>query len=205
MKNNTKIFNFLKIFLFFIISIYIIANTLSLFICYYTASKLPDVGAQEFLRIKIYGSTYSSTGNTISASFSLVDSNGYDLAVIERSWSGSYLAVQFSDVKIKEKHYTFPSRIYGKNKIIEEKSEQKKGTNLVKYYNINNQCRLFGYGYTTEDRKNFYRLSSFVTKKYPLLYFGQVNNFSVDLSNCRPDRYYSIGTNGKGEIIVTEI
>ena len=205
MKHSIKVSKIVKIFLLICISLYIVATLSSHFFCYYTAEKLPEPIPQEFLRIKLYGSSYSSTGNTVSGAFTLVDCNGYELATIERSWSGSYIGVEFLDYNFRGTHYVFPSKLYGKNQVIQQKSEPKSGSNLVRYYNINKQCKLYGQGYTDKDRRNFYKLSSYMDKNYPIIDFGQVSKITIDLSGCRTDRYYSIGTNGQGQIYITEI
>lgn len=188
-----------------IVIAYVLLTVSSYLLCLNTVKQLPAIKKQEFLRVKVYGSTYSETGNTISAIFSLMDSSENEIATIERSWSGSYLAVEFAEVKIQDKIYTFPSKIYSKNKIIQEKEEVKRGTNLEKYYNFNNQCMLFTKGYTVEDRRNFYRLSKYATEKYPLFNLGQIRTYSVDLSNCKPYKYYSVWADSKGKVYVSEI
>lgn len=205
MKKRKSIFYCIFSFFIAIFLVYGVLTIASYFMCLNTVKQLPVFKGQEFLRVKIYGSTYSETGNTVSAMFSLMDSGENDIATIERSWSGSYLAVQFAEVKIQDKNYTFPSRIYSKNRIIEEKEEVKRGTNLEKYYNYNNQCMLFTKGYSDEDRRNFYRLSKYATEKYPLFNLGQVRTYSIDLSDCKPYRYYSVSADSTGKVIVSEL
>ena len=205
MKKNKCIFYILISVFSALIIVYMLLTLFSYFRCLNTVKRLPNFRGQEFLRVKIYGSTYSDTGNTISAIFSLMDSDENDIATIERSWSGSYLAVEIAEVKIQDKIYVFPSKIYSKNNIMEEKEEIKRGTNLEKYYNYNNQCMLFNKGYTDTDRRNFYRLSKYATEKYPLFNLGQISTYSVDLSNCKPYKYYSVSADSCGKITVTEL
>lgn len=174
------------------------------------ATSLPSNIPQEFLRIKIYGSSseiegVGSAGSTVSGTFSIIDSNGNEIAVIERSWSGSYLAVEFARVGVDGKYFIFPSRIYGKNRIIEERRERSHGTLLEKYYDDYGQCMLLGYGSTLRQRKLLYRIAVFSTGKYHVPGFGLVSRFSIDLSGCRPDRYYSIGFNADGGYVIEEL
>lgn len=199
------IINALITFFIFAVVTYLFLTFSCYVVCLHTVNKLPEPRNQEFLRVKLYGSTYSDTGNTVSAIFSLMDSNENEIATIERSWSGSYLAAEFVFITIQSRRYGFPLRIYGKNKIVEEKIEKKQGTNLEKYYNYNNQCMLFAQGYTDEDRKNFYRLSKYATRKYPFFNLGQIGVYSVDLSACKPYRYYSVGINKSGKIYIEEL
>lgn len=206
MKKNYKLFIKVLLFLTFSISLFYVLFSLIVYIsCYYSSKKVNSNQYQEFLRIKIYGSSSNFEGNTISGTFSIIDSNGNEIAVIERSWKGSYLAVEFAELKINNKQYIFPSRIYGKNQIIEGKSERKYGTRLEKYYNDNNQCMLLGYGSRYSERKALYKLSSFTTKQIPFIDFGNISNYTIDLSNCEPDEYYTIRKDYKGNIIIQKL
>ena len=173
--------------------------------CYNAAATIPENIPQEFLRIKIYGSSSDTDGNSVSGTFSIIDSNGNEIAAIERSWSGSYLSVEFARVGIQGKYFVFPSRIYGKNRIIEERRERTLGTLLEKYYDDYGPCMLIGYGSSLKNRKYLYRITSFATGKYPVPTFGLVSRFSIDLSGCRPERYYSISFNGDGSYTLSEL
>ena len=202
--------NFLKLIspLFTLLVIaYLVFTCWSTLACWNAAASLNENIPQEFLRIKIYGSSTSAVteGNTVSGTFSIIDSNGNEIAVIERSWSGSYLAVEFARVGSDGKYFVFPSRIYGKNRIIEERRERSHGTLLEKYYDDYGQCMLLGYGSSLSDRKKLYRIAAFATGKYRLPSFGLVTRFSIDLSGCRPDRYYSISFNENGSFVVEEL
>ena len=205
--------NFLKLIsplLTLLVIAYLVFTCWSTLACWNAAASLNENIPEEFLRIKIYGSSTSaasdaSEGNTVSGTFSIIDSNGNEIAVIERSWSGSYLAVEFARVGSDGKYFVFPSRIYGKNRIIEERRERSHGTLLEKYYDDYGQCMLLGYGSSLSDRKKLYRIAVFATGKYRLPSFGLVTRFSIDLSGCRPDRYYSISFTENGSFVVEEL
>ena len=167
--------------------------------------NLPEYASEEYLRIKIYGSSYNDDGNTISGNFTILNENGLEIAVVERSWSGSYLAVEFARIGMDGKYFVFPSRIYGKNRIIEERRERSHGTLLEKYYDDYGQCMLLGYGSSYQTRKKLYRIAAFATGKYKVPAFGLVTRFSIDLSGCRPDRYYSISFDENGRYVVQEL
>jgi hypothetical protein len=188
-----------------LVILYIFFSCWTCIACINAQMSLPSNLPQEFLRIKIYGSSSDSDGNTVSGTFSIIDSNGNEIAVIERSWSGSYLAVEFSRVGADGKYFVFPSRIYGKNRIIEERRERSKGTQLEKYYDDYGQCMLLGYGSSLKTRKKLYRIAAFATGKYRLPAFGLITRFSIDLSACRPDRYYSISFSADGDYVVEEL
>ena len=204
MKNNY----FLKLIsplITLIALVYIVFVCWSYLSCWNAVTSLPENIPQEFLRIKIYGSSSESGGNTVSGTFSIIDSNGNEIAVIERSWSGSYLAIEFACVSADGKYFIFPSRIYGKNRIIEERRERSHGTLLEKYYDDYGQCMLLGYGSSLRQRKLLYKIAAFATGKYYVPGFGLVSKFSIDLSGCRTDRYYSISFDENAHFIIEEL
>lgn len=204
-KDNNFLGKFL-LYLFTLFSVFYMLFTCIIFLkCYAASRTTAGFLDQEFLRFKIYGSTSNFEGNTVSATISIIDSNGNEIAVIERSWSGSYLAVEFAQVRLNGSYYIFPSRIYGKNRIIEEKRERRLGTRLEKYYTDNNQCMLAGYGSTYSQRKALYVISALATRRYPIMTFGTTTSYAVDLSNCLTDRYYSIRIDEKLNIVIDEL
>ena len=205
MKKSNSLIKLISPLFTLILIAYLVFTCWSTLACWKAAASLKENIPQEFLRIKIYGSSSDSEGNTVSGTFSIIDSNGNEIAVIERSWSGSYLAVEFARIGSEGKYFVFPSRIYGKNRIIEERRERSHGTLLEKYYDDYGQCMLLGYGSSLNDRKRLYRIAAFATGKYLVPTFGLVNRFSIDLSGCRPDRYYSISFDENGRYVVEEL
>lgn len=205
MKNNKSSFKFLCWLILLFSIFYILINCYVYLSCFNAAYQLNQNAEQEFLRIKIYGSSSTTEGNTVSGTFSIIDSNGNEIAVIERSWSGAYLSVDFAQVKLNDKYYVFPVKVFGKNRIIEERSERKKGTALEKYYNDYNQCMLLGFGSTLKDRKNLYKISVLATKKFPVINLGLTTTYSLDLSNCKTNTYYSISYKQDGRLTIQEL
>lgn len=226
-KNHHFIKDFSFIFALFII-VYCFYSCFIYTRLYFSVKGCPSEQGQELLRIKIYGSSTGPEGNTISATFSIIDTNGNEIAVIERSWSGVYLAVEFSKLTLFNENYIFPSKIYGKDRIIDEYSLamgtalhgnrlamgtalidklkfSSSGTDLVKYYNENNQCMLLGYESTYKKRSRLFMISSFTTGKIPVFNFGLSKKIIIDLSNCSSDRYYSIKSNYFGDLEIQEL
>lgn len=173
---------------------------------YHASSQLNQPNQQEFIRVKLYGSSSSSDGNTISASFSIVDTAGNEITAIERSWSGNYLSVEFVQASFKDKFFIFPVRIYGKERIMETNKDKHGGTRLEKYYDDNGQCLLLGYGSSLYARQELYKIAKFATKKYMIVpTFNHTTTFSIDLSECKNDVYYSIQILPDGRVVVMEI
>ena len=200
--------HFIKLFsplITLIVVLYVIFFCWSYLACWNAALSLNQNVPQEFLRIKIYGSSGAENSGTVSGTFSIIDSNGNEIAVIERSWSGSYLSVEFARVTVDGNYFIFPSRIYGKNRIIEVRRERSHGTLLEKYYDDYGQCMLLGYGSSLDQRKKLYKIARFATGKYLVPTFGLVTRFSIDLSSCRPDKYYSISFTEDGSYFIEEL
>lgn len=192
-------------FIILFIILYIVLNIVLYLSCLTASYKIDDNNNQEYLRVMIYGSSATPEGNTVSGTFSIIDSNGNEIATIERSWSGAYLAVEFVQIYLNGRYYIFPSKIYGKNRIIEDRKERKKGIALEKYYNDYGQCMLLGFGSSLEERKNLYKIAIFATKKYHFLTFGHTSKYTIDLSACKTNRYYTIACNNKGNLELKEI
>ena len=210
MKKTNYFVKFFSPLITLFLVVYVVFSCWAYLACWNAAASLPSNIPQEFLRIKIYGTSTEAavTGTdsgTVSGTFSIIDSNGNEIAVIERSWSGSYLAVEFSCISLENHTFIFPARIYGRKHIIEDRGERSKGTFLEKYYDDYRQCMLLGYGSTLRQRKLLYKIAAFATGKYKVPSFGLIRRFSIDLSGCRPDHYYSISFDENGHFIVEEL
>lgn len=199
----------IKDFLFSLISMLFITWILfcayTFFSVWKSCTQMYQPAEQEFLRIRIFGSSSSPDGNTISAEFSITDTNGNEIAAIERSWTGNYLAVEFSEVEFNDNYFLFPSKIYGKERIMQSKPQRNKSTLLEKYYNENHQCMLLGFGSSFEERNMLYKISRFATGNYLVPSFGHVTTYSLDLSNCRINTWYSIKRTADGNLVIVEI
>ena len=205
-KQKNVIGEFLLTILFLLFIMWICFVFIAYISVYHAASQIDQPNQQEYIRVHLYGSSSSPDGNTISASFSVVDTAGNEIAAIERSWSGNYLSVDFAETCFKDKFYIFPVRIYGKERILETKKDKHGGTLLEKYYNDNGQCLLLGYGSSLYERQLLYKIARFANKKLLVVPpFGHIAIYSVDLSECKNDVYYSIQILPDGKIVVREI
>ena len=122
--------HFIKIFftIFTLIVFLFVLSVINYISCLKSSQKLSfySNNNHEIMRIKIYGSSTSKEGNTISGTFSIINMNGNEIAVIERSWNGSYLGVEFNKIKLNGHKFVFPIKVYGKENIIETKKDLKK-------------------------------------------------------------------------------
>lgn len=184
---------------------FILFNIYTFYSVWKSSTNLLQPAQQEYIRLIIYGNSSTSSGNTISAAFSIVDTNGNEIAKIERSWTGNYLAVEFAQSDFDGKSFLFPTYIYGKDRIMQSNPSGKKKTSLEKFYDDNKQCLLLGFGTTYDERNDLYKIARFTTRKIPVLSFGHISNYSIDLSECLINHYYSIQRTSDGRLIVVEL
>lgn len=207
MKSKT---NTIKEFFFTIFVMLLFTWVLFVFVTflsvYHAAAQIRQPNQQEFMRVRLYGSSSTADGNTISASFKIMDTAGNEIAAVERSWSGNYLSVDFVETSFRDKFFIFPVRIYGKERIMETKKDRHGGSLLEKYYDDNGQCLLLGYGSSLYERQELYKIAAFATKKFLIVpSFGHTTTYSIDLSECKNDVYYSIQILSDGRIVVREL
>lgn len=206
-QKNAK--DVIKEFLISLLSVvvisYILFNFYTLYSVWNASKQLTPLSQQEYIRFTIYGSSSSNDGNTISASFSIVDTNGNEIAKIERSWTGNYLAVEFTETAFAGNEFVFPSTIYGRDRIMQTSSRSTKKTSLEKFYDDNGQCLLLGFGSTYQARNNLYTIARFANKKLPVFTFGRVSTYTLDLSSCKINRYYSIQRIANDKLIIVEL
>ena len=205
-KKSNPLKEFFLTILFLILLAWVLLVFVSFISVYSASEQLNQPTQQEYLRVRIYGSSSSADGNTISAAFSIVDTAGNEIAAIERSWSGNYLSVDFVETRFRDKFFIFPLRIYGKERIMETNKDRHGGILLEKYYDDNDQCLLLGHGSSLYERQELYKIARFATKKfYVIPTFGHTTTYSIDLSECKTDVYYSIQIMSDGKIVVREI
>lgn len=172
---------------------------------FYAANFLKTRYLTEYLRINIYGKSYTEEGDTISAKIAIVDSNLNEITTVERSWNGSCLAVKFNQLEICGSRFYFPSKIYGKEDYLDQKIP-KNITSLEKYYDENGQCILFSQTNTRKkERKALYVLSKFANHKYLIPTFGFINKKIVDLYDCKNGKFYSISADSNGILSIIEL
>lgn len=172
---------------------------------YLSAKRLSSFYSNELIRIKIFGSSRNEDGNTVSARISIIDTNGNETAVIERSWSGNYLSINFYKTSICKKSFFFPVEIYGKNQMLEGQRFHTVGTSLNRYYDENQECLLLGASSTKKDRQHLYNISSFANGKNFVFKIGKVHQLTVDLSYCQTGAYYSVSVGKDGKLELKKI
>ena len=191
-----------KKLLLVILSIYFFYAAIIYTKFFFAVYKINEQQNQDFMILKIYGNSSLKDGNTVSARFSILDSNQNTITELERSWSGNYLAVNFARINLFDKEFIFPTKIFAKEKLFEN---SKKGINLEKYYNENNQCMLFSKNHSIKNRKRLYLISRFANKKYLVPTFNLIKNSTINLSECKNDIFYIISCDKNGNLILHQM
>ncbi|MCK9169770.1 MAG: hypothetical protein M0P01_05085 [Treponema sp.] len=170
--------------------------------CFGAASRLPVVDDYQIMRILFYGTSTSENGDTVSAVISLLDTAGNECAVLERSWRGSSLSIDFRSAEFSGRKFLFPEIIYGCETIYEHRGWGlfESGTYLERYYNENGQCMLLGTGSSYKDRHDLYRLSRFAANPIAVFSTGFSRRYRVDLSRCEKGVYYAVVTDFNGRL-----
>lgn len=170
--------------------------------CFTASGRVPSPSFQ-IARIMVYGSSESEVGKTVSARIAILDTGGNEIAVIERSWQGFYLSMEFVKAEILSRRYYFPYLVKGSEKIIEKKRffRKKKGTCLYPYYIENSRCLL--YGTKNENiQKDLYKIANTAKNPFALLFPGFAGRVVFDLSRCENGIFYGIYSDGEGGLVL---
>ena len=154
------------------------------------AAVSPD--SHQVLRVILYGSSNTPEGDTVSAKIAVLNRQGDDIAVIERSWPASFLAVDFSTAEFGDKIYSFPEKIYGTNSVIPRHAffmNRRPGTNLAPYYLENRRCL---FGNDEREQKNLYKIANFALSPFSVLITGFSKKYTVNLAACEAGIYYGV-------------
>ncbi|MFA6856432.1 MAG: hypothetical protein WCR31_04415 [Treponema sp.] len=170
--------------------------------CFGAVNRLPRVEDYQIMRILVYGTSTSENGNTVSAVISLLDTAGNECAVLERSWRGTSLSIDFRSAEFSGRKFLFPEIIYGCETIYEHSGRGLfgAGTYLERYYNENGQCMLLGTGSSYKNRHDLYMLSRFAANPATAFSAGFSRRYTIDLSSCETGVYYAVVTDSDGRL-----
>lgn len=191
------------VFSFFLF--FFILNGILFGLCFAASDKIPTIDYQ-IMRINIFGFSNNNGENTVSAHISILDMQGNDCAVIERSWNGSYLHVTFKTSEFYDKKYYFPEKIFNTDTTFYSDSllNGNRGTKLTSYYLENKQCYLLGSESSFWQRKYMYLLAKFAFSPLSYIASGFSQKYSVDLSECETGIIYGIFIDSNGNISLKE-
>ena len=192
--------------IFFSVISYFFINFCIFFRCLNYSESLHLPENYEILRLKIYGTSEFFNNEAVSANISILNTDGVECAVIERSWNGTSIAIDFFSGVFWGKEYFFPKKVYGfsysteKNRFV----SGRKGTSLLPYYLENNECLLLGNGYSDKNRDSLYLIAKFSFSKFSSLFGSFFKKYVIDLSRCEIGKVYSVIVSHSGKIILSE-
>lgn len=193
----------LLIAVFALILAVVVKNAIVFVRCFSAAKEISPIDYQ-IMRVKFYGSSDVDGENMVSANFSILDLQGNDCAVIERSWKGSYLFLTFRTAEFAGRTFCFPEKIYGSKTINGRGSSSfgAGGTCLYPYYIDGGECFLRGRAIPARQRKKLFHLAKFAFSPLSLLLKGFSKKHIVNLSSLMTDETKSIFCNADGSVYV---
>lgn len=202
MKKSVRFFAIMFNVIFSSVLFFFVLNSILFGLCF-PAGKSLFSPEYQILRIHILGSIDSFSERAVSAKIAILDMEGNDCAVIERSWNGNYLFVSFRTAEFDGKTFFFPDRIYGSEAQTAKKSigARKSGTRLFPYYTEQNQCFLPGSRSALTHRRNMFILARFAFSPLASVASGFSERYIVNLSECGTDKDYGIFVGSDGLIL----
>lgn len=165
--------------------------------CFIVADSVPYFSKVSLMRVMIYG----RSNETVSARISILNTRGHEVAILDRSWSGQNLVLEFSSANFNDKEYLFPYRLYsekydastGKKKIYN-------GTKLSRYYIYDGDCVLLDSSYSDKENFALYSLAVFADLQASKFQSKFSKIYSLNLSAFRDGETYEIETDFKGNL-----
>lgn len=193
MKKSVRFFAIMFNVIFSSVLFFFVLNSILFGLCF-PAGKSLFSPEYQILRIHILGSIDSFSERAVSAKIAILDMEGNDCAVIERSWNGNYLFVSFRTAEFDGKTFFFPDRIYGSENQAAKNTAgaEKGGTKLFPYYCEHKQCFLPGGRSSPADRRNMFVLARFAFSPLASVVSGFSGRYTVRLFECETDKDYGI-------------
>lgn len=166
--------------------------------CFGAAKRIPSVETFVQIRFVIYG----SSDDTVSGRFRLYDNMGREIAVIERSWPGGTLFIDYVSAEFSGKKFQFPLRIYTHDSRFKSFSKNS-GTQLSSYYMSDGLFRIYD---IKGNEKDFKQLAQYALRPD---FFGRSQwvsglshsgRQSLNLGGCEPGKTYTVVTDFSGSL-----
>ena len=203
MRKSARFFTVLFNVIFSFVLFFFVLNAVLFGLCFPAGTMLP-LPEYQILRVNVLSKSQSFSGSSVSARIAILDMQGNDCAVIERSWNGDYLYLTFRTAEFNGKTFFFPEKIYGSESAVLKKSfgSHKRGTNLLSYYLENNQCFLTGNRSSYLHRKNMFILARFAFSPMAAVASGFSSRYTVNLSECEPGKDYGVFTGSEDGLVL---
>ncbi|MCR5607376.1 MAG: hypothetical protein K6F69_11250 [Treponema sp.] len=177
----------------------LIGNYIARFLfCFPAADRIPYIQNYSIMKFIVYG----TSRNSVSARFWIYDNYGREIAVIDRSWNGESLNIDFVSAEFRDKKVLFPFRIYPHRyrSTIPVLIHYKSGTHLYPYYLEDKQCLLMSYIQGIQARKDLYTLARFALRQSTKVFGNYAKLYTLNLSGAQSGIYYSIYTSYDGSL-----
>ena len=197
-KSQEVIVRFIAFLALFVLGVTAFAYAFMFLSCFSEAKKVPDFVPYPMIRIEFYGSGIDS----VSARFSLFDTSGREFSVIERSWTGEALGLEFATASFSGKTFSFPLKVYPKGQYANEKQG---GTNLSNYYIDHGKNMFLGFPCTNGQRQSLYRLTSFAIWQSRRFESRFSRTIRIDLSSCEKGHTYDVIADSRGLLTLSEM
>lgn len=197
-KSREVIVRFVAFLALFVLGVTAFVYAFMFFSCFWAAKKVPDYAPYPMIRIEFYGSGIDS----VSARFSLFDTSGREFSVIERSWTGETLGLEFATSSFGGKTFSFPLKVYPKGQYANEKQG---GTNLSYYYLDHGKNMFLGLPCTEEQRRSLYRLTAFALWQSRRFESRFSHTIKIDLSSCEKGHTYDVISDSRGLLTLSEM
>ncbi|MCR5290753.1 MAG: hypothetical protein K6E51_12240 [Treponema sp.] len=193
-KNSEVVISFLStVFLgIFLLSFGVV--TVQFFLCFGAAKSLPVSFRYVVMRVVVYGRGVDGGNDTISARVSLLNTEETEIAVIERSWKGDTLYIDFAGAEFSGRVVHFPVSIHS--------NQRSEGTRLDPYYIDRHQCLLFSSDFDKRQQKQLYHLAQYSLGQARRIYNSFARQYTLDLSQCASGQYYSVVAGFDGTLLL---
>lgn len=201
MKKSAEIVvRFVSAVAFSILLVCLAVYAVMFFRCFHEIKLMPELKEYAAVHIQFYG----SGTDTVSARIALCDTAGKEFAVIDRSWNGKTLSIDFTSVCFCRKEILFPYRVYSQSDS-DRKRPVREGTLLSTYYMAWKKCLLLGEPCTDRQKLAMHRLASFGLMQASKIQTEFSRMYAVDLSGCRSGESYFIVTDSNGKLLLSQM
>ncbi len=190
--------------LFFSAVLFFFLVNVMLFASAFSASERLECPSFQIARIMLYGNSGPCGADSVSGRLAILDTSGGEVAVIERSWAGFYLSMEFLQADFYGKKYYFPYRVKGTDVIMESRAVfgKKRGTYLYPYFIEGGRCLLFGGNGESDQyvQRELFKIAR-VAKNPAARCLSKISgHIEVNLSHCESGVHYGVFIDEKGNL-----
>ncbi len=164
--------------------------------CFFSVKRIPEITSYPVMHVLFYG----SSPDTVSARFTILDTDGKEFCIIDRSWNGQSLSVDFTSASFGGKEFLFPLSIRSSKAGYENSARSGGGTFLPKYYLEDGECILLSSRYSSKIRAALKNLCFFAIWQSKRVQSKYSKIYSLELSGLKTGSGYEIVIDSKGSL-----